>query len=137
MKKKWIALFLAGVLICGMAGCGSGTDKEPEIIASVVKEESVARQEESKKDQKEEQTADSKTEEQKGEPTGGPTEEQKGEPTEEFGYEGDATSYYVDLYAPIIGNYYFAMKEEWSAEELLQDEMSLLCLDYYENRSLC
>lgn len=135
--KRWIALFLTGVLICGMTGCGSEADEKPEnglrkvnmakeesVVKEegAVKEESAATQEDSKKEQKEAPKEEQKEETSRTEET--PVEE-------EFEYEGDAASHYVELYAPIIGNYYFAMKEEWGAEKLLQDEMSLLCMDYY------
>lgn len=107
--KRWLVLLLTGALLCGMYGCGSETDEEPAKEQNVVKEESETNQEASKEVQKEEETPEE----------------------EEFEYEGDAASHYVDLYAPVIGNYYFAMKEEWGAEELLKNEMSLLCMDYY------
>lgn len=106
MRRKWTALILAVSMAVGVTACGSGTEETAKTEENVVTEQQASGQEE----------------------TSGAEET----PVEEvFEYEGDAASYYVDLYGGIIGNYYFAMKEEWGAEELLRDEMSLLCMDYY------
>ena len=118
MRRKWIALILAAAMTVGVTACGSGTKETAKTEANVVTEDP------------------SKTEEKvPTEVSASENEEASGTentPEEEvFEYEGDAASYYVKLYGGIIGNYHFAMKEEWAAEELLGKEMSLLCMDYY------
>lgn len=106
MRRKWIALILAVSMAVGVTACGAGTKETAKTEESVVTKEQAPGQEE----------------------TSGAEET----PAEEvFDYEGDAASYYVALYGCMISNYYFAMKEEWGAEELIRNRMSLLCMDYY------
>lgn len=112
-SKKWIALLMAALLLCSMTGCGSEEKEEPakeEVSASVDSSEVESSEKETILDA-----------------AGNDVISEE----DEFEYEGDAASHYVDVYSGVLGNYYFALKEEWGAEELLSEGMSLLCMDFY------
>lgn len=56
---------------------------------------------------------------------------------EEYEYEGDASTYYIDVaYAKQIGRYYDAISQQWTEEQLLENEMSPLIASYYEGNGL-
>ena len=76
-------------------------------------------------------------------PTEAPTEApaevpvESGEDEEDFVYEGDASSYYIDAaYAEQISRYYAPLSEKWSEEKYLENELSELPADYYEGNPL-
>ena len=52
-------------------------------------------------------------------------------------YEGDATSYYIDVvYTEQIDRYYTAISQQWDMEAYLDHEMSPLAAYYYEGKPL-
>ena len=61
-------------------------------------------------------------------------------PTETEGdteYEGDASSYYIDVvYTQQIERYYTAVSQQWDMEAYLDHEMSALAAYYYEGKPL-
>ena len=76
------------------------------------------------------------------EPTTAPTTEATTEPApteteEDVEYEGDASSYYIDMvYPKQIERYYNAISQQWSREMYLDNEMSALVPYYYSGNSL-
>ena len=74
-------------------------------------------------------------------PTEEATEEVTEEPVEEteedVEYEGDASSYYIDVvYAEQIGRYHTALSEKWDEGKYFENEMSALPYYYYEGNPL-
>ena len=56
---------------------------------------------------------------------------------EDFVYEGDASSYYIDVvYAEQIGRYHTALSEKWNEEQYLNNGMSEVLAAYYEGNPL-
>ena len=72
------------------------------------------------------------------EPTAEPTiETTPTEAEDEVEYEGDASSYYIDVvYAQQIERYYTAISQQWDENAYLDHEMSPLAAYYYEGKSL-
>ena len=59
------------------------------------------------------------------------------ETDEDVEYEGDATSYYIDVvYAQQIERYYTAISQQWDENAYLEHEMSPLAAHYYEGKPL-
>ena len=57
--------------------------------------------------------------------------------TEDTEYEGDASSYYIDVvYAQQIERYYTAISQQWDEVAYLDHEMSPLAAHYYEEKPL-
>ena len=57
--------------------------------------------------------------------------------TEDVQYEGDASSYYIDVvYAQQIDRYYTALSEKWDDTAYLDHDMSALAARYYEENPL-
>ena len=66
-----------------------------------------------------------------------PTEEATEADEEDMVYEGDASSYYIDVaYAEQIGRYYSALSEKWDEEKYFDNGMSALPWHYYEGKAL-
>ena len=120
--KKSILLIAMGLLVLAMlAGCGKEADGEtyatPETEAAQVTE------------------ATESVEEMEAEPTSAATEMPAEE--EDIVYEGDASSYYIDVaYAQQIQRYHTALTEQWSEEQYLENGMSALPVYYYEGKPL-
>ena len=78
------------------------------------------------------------TEEPTTVPTEAPTETATETPTEEdVVYEGDASSYYIDVvYAEQIERYYTALSEKWNEEKYIDNGMSEVLAAYYEGTPL-
>ena len=56
---------------------------------------------------------------------------------EDIVYEGDASSYYIDVvYAEQIGRYHTALSEKWDEGKYFENEMSALPFYYYEGNPL-
>ena len=72
------------------------------------------------------------------EPTTMPSIESNPTETEDdMEYEGDASSYYIDVvYAQQIERYYTAISQQWDENAYLDHEMSPLAAYYYEGRPL-
>ena len=72
------------------------------------------------------------------EPTTLPTTETSPSENEGDGeYEGDASSYYIDVvYAEQIERYYTAISQQWDEMAYLEHEMSPLAARYYEGKPL-
>ncbi len=74
--------------------------------------------------------------------TAAPTAEQTTVPTEteaeeDIVYEGDASTYYIDVaYPEQIGRYYTALSEKWDEGKYLDNAMSALPYYYYEGDPL-
>ena len=59
------------------------------------------------------------------------------EEEEDIVYEGDASSYYIDVaYAEQIGRYHTALSEKWDEGKYFENEMSALPYYYYEGNPL-
>ena len=65
------------------------------------------------------------------------TETGSAESEEDFVYEGDASSYYIDVaYAEQIGRYHTALSEKWDEGKYFENGMSALPFYYYEGNPL-
>ena len=121
MKKIasfWLAILMIAALL---AGCAPA--ENPETIPTdptTVTEEPT----------------DAPTEEVTETPTEAPTEAEE-EDEEDIIYEGDASSYYIDVvYAEQIDRYYTALAEKWDEEKYLENGMSEVLTAYYAGNPL-
>ena len=65
------------------------------------------------------------------------TETTSAETEEDTEYEGDASSYYIDVvYAQQIERYYTAISQQWDEDAYRDHEMSPLVTHYYGEKSL-
>ena len=65
------------------------------------------------------------------------TEPAGGEAEEDVVYEGDASSYYIDMvYPEQIERYYTALSQQWDEKAYLEHGMSPLAARYYEGKPL-
>ena len=114
MKKTMLFWATALLLAVLLTGCGT-----PEIEGSpVTNEPSSAIME----------TVES---------TNAVTEATSGETEEEFVYEGDASSYYIDVaYAEQIARYHTALTEKWDEGKYFENNMSAQPYYYYEGNPL-
>lgn len=65
------------------------------------------------------------------------TESQPEETEEDVEYEGDASSYYIDVvYAEQIARYHTAISQQWDENACLEQGMSPLAASYYEGNPL-
>ena len=114
MKKTMLFWATALLLAVLLTGCGT-----PEIEGSPVTNESSSAIME---------TVES---------TNAVTEATSGETEEEFVYEGDASSYYIDVaYAEQIARYHTALSEKWDEGKYFDNDMSALPYYYYEGNPL-
>ena len=59
------------------------------------------------------------------------------EAEEDFVYEGDASTYYIDVaYPEQIGRYYTALSEKWDEGKYFENNLSVLPAYYYEGNPL-
>ena len=114
MRKRslfWLAMLLVAALL---VGCGTveNTETTPTEPPTTVTEE----------------------------PTEVPTEEPTEADEEKEGdtvYEGDASSYYIDVvYAEQIARYYTALSEKWNEEQYVDNGMSEVLTAYYAGNPL-
>lgn len=71
------------------------------------------------------------------ESTAAPTESTAASTQEDVEYEGDASSYYIDVvYAQQIERYYTAISQRWDEGAYIEHEMSALPAYYYEGNPL-
>ena len=119
MKKIsvfWMAILLVAALL---VGCGAEpiTETDPTEPPTTVTEEPT------------EEVTEAPTEEV----TEAPTEEEE----EDIVYEGDASSYYIDVvYADQIDRYHTALSEKWNEEKYIDNGMSEVPAAYYEGNPL-
>ncbi len=65
------------------------------------------------------------------------TESIPAETQDDTHYEGDATSYYMDMvYPQQIRRYHTAISQQWDADAYLENEMSPLAISYYNAKPL-
>ena len=115
MKKTsicWIAILLIATMLFG---CGPSQDPQvsetnPPAIETVVSTD---------------------------EPTETATEAVPEDTEEDVVYEGDASSYYIDVvYAEQIGRYYTALVEKWNEDQYNENGMSEVLAAYYDGNPL-
>jgi hypothetical protein len=84
------------------------------------------------------QLADDEPSESTTEPATIPsTEMTPTEPEDDTQYEGDASSYYIDVvYAQQIERYYTAISQQWDENTYMEHEMSSLAAYYYDGKPL-
>lgn len=84
------------------------------------------------------QLADDEPSESTTEPATSPsTEMTPTEPEDDTQYEGDASSYYIDVvYAQQIERYYTAISQQWDENAYLDHELSPLVTRYYDGNPL-
>ena len=118
--KKYIALWMSIVMVLTMlVGCGKEADKEINAAPATDAVQEVESRE--------------PTEDPEAQQTTPATEAPAAEEEEDFVYEGDASSYYIDVvYAQQIQRYHTALSEQWSEEQYLENGMSALPAYYYE-----
>lgn len=116
MKRKQLAaLILSGTMALGLAACGA----EPQEQKDVTSESQAEMQTET-------QTADADTE----------TPDDTTGDEEDVEYEGDATSYFIDLYKSVLDKHYQAIDEQWDEQKLLEEGLSPLLTYCYEGEAL-
>ena len=114
MKKTMLFWAAALSLTVLLAGCGT-----PEVEAPPAKDEPTSVIMETV------------------ETTNAATEATPEETEEEFVYEGDASSYYIDVaYAEQIARYHTALSEKWDEEKYIANGMSEVPAAYYEGNPL-
>ena len=107
--KKYALLAVSVLLVLAMlVGCGNGKDTE-----TVPSEEPAAG------------------------PVTVPAETSGGEAEEDIVYEGDASTYYIDVaYPEQIGRYHTALTEKWDEGKYFENGLSALPVYYYEGNPL-
>jgi hypothetical protein len=111
MKKTMLTLIACMLMLAMLAGCGQSQS---------------------------EQAANPSVEPTKA-PTEAATETLTGTVPEETEdeYEGDASSYYIDVvYAEQIRRYHTAISQQWDVEAYMENEMSPLAASYYQGNPL-
>lgn len=122
MKKKsmfWLAILLIAALLvgCGQTENTETTPTEPTVTVT-------------------EEPTEAPTEEVTEAPTEAPTEADE-EEEEDIVYEGDASSYYIDVvYAEQIERYHTALSEKWDEGKYLENGMSEVLTAYYAGNPL-
>ena len=120
MKKTtlfWITILLVAALL---TGCGGPSAEEPSVTAGAVETEAP-------------NTVEVETEVS----TEPPEEPETEAPEEDVVYEGDASSYYIDVvYAEQIGRYHTALVEKWDEGKYFDNGLSGLPAYYYEGNPL-
>ena len=108
MKKYAIFAVSALLILAMLGGCGNGKDTE-----TVPSEEPTAA------------------------PATAPAETSGEEAEEDIVYEGDASTYYIDVaYPEQIGRYHTALSEKWDEGKYFENGLSALPVYYYEGNPL-
>lgn len=116
MKRRQLAaLLMAGTMTFGLAACGAEKQEQKDVTNE--KQEEM---------QTESQTADADTE----------TTDNTSDEEENVEYEGDATSYYIELYKSVLDTHYQAINEQWDEGKLLEEGLSPLISYCYEGEAL-
>ena len=119
MKKHAMLIILTLLVMAMLIGCSNATKAETPATEAPVTDEAT-------------QAVETMATEAPA--TEMPTEEAA---EEDIVYEGDASSYYIDVaYAEQIGRYYTALSEKWDEEKYFDNEMSALPYYYYEGNPL-
>ena len=118
MKRKLLGLLCVCMLLSG-CGPAANTETIPTELPATVETEAP-------------------TEAPNETPTEVTTEAPTEEPAEDdVVYEGDASSYYIDVvYAEQIARYHTALSEKWNEEQYLANGMSEVLAAYYEGNPL-
>ena len=116
-KRQLTALLLAGIMVFGLAACGAQTEKEKE---SATQTEAVG----------------SETEESTNQTEENPDTENQNATEEDVEYEGDATSYYIEVYKTVLDQHKQAISEKWDEQKLLEEGLSPLLSYCYEGDAL-
>ena len=115
MKKLLLTATTLLLILALMAGC---RPSQPELPAASEPAESIESTE----------SIDSTTE---------PAENPTTETEDDTEYEGDASSYYIDVvYAQQIERYYTAISQQWDEGAYFEHEMSALAAYYYDGNPL-
>ena len=115
MKKLLLTATTLLLILALMAGC---RPSQPELPAASEPAESIESTE----------SIDSTTE---------PAENPTTETEDDTEYEGDASSYYIDVvYAQQIERYYTAISQQWDEGAYFEHEMSALAAYYYDGNAL-
>ena len=110
--KKYYHFFLLLMIIALLVGC----DSIPQIEITATEQPNV---------------------EHNSEPTEVKDTESAPAETEDTEYEGDASSYYIDVvYPQQIERYYTAISQQWDESGYWEHEMSPLVTHYYDGKSL-
>lgn len=112
-RRQFAALLMAGTMALGLAACGAETQEQQDVTNET---------------QAEEQTADVDSDSES------PVDTTADE--EDVEYEGDAASYYVDLYKSVLDTHYQAISEQWDEQKLLDEGLSPLLSYCYEGEAL-
>ena len=123
--KKHCLLFVAVILVMAMlAGCGSKTTAEPTPTEAPAVESVPV-------------STEAPAETPAEDPTEAPAEEPVEEEEEDVVYEGDASSYYIDVvYGEQIARYHTALVEKWDEDKYIENGMSEVPAAYYEGNPL-
>ena len=116
--KRYVLLFVSVLLVMAMlAGCGKAADAETTGTEALATEQATV-----------------STEAPVPEQTIVPNET---EAEEDIVYEGDASSYYIDVaYHEQIGRYHTALSEKWDEGKYFENNMSALPYYYYGGNPL-
>ena len=125
MKKYILSFMLIGLFVAMMAGCDTPKIAQPqpssEPSSAIVE---TAAPTEASAEAPSESVIEAATEASPGE-------------EEDIVYEGDASSYYIDVvYAEQIARYHTALSEKWNEEQYLSNGMSEVLAAYYEGNPL-
>ena len=126
MKKYGLYFVLLVLVMALITGCGETQNAEPPATETVAEATEAP-------------AAGTVTEATEAPASEAATEatETVGEEEEDIVYEGDASSYYIDVvYAEQISRYHTALVEQWSAEAYLDNGLSALPSYYYEGNPL-
>ena len=117
--KKCIYIFASMLLIFSLlVGCGKQTDTETTATEAPTTEQATITTDASVP---EETTVETETESAEG----------------DIVYEGDASTYYIDVaYAEQIARYHTALSEKWDEGKYFENDMSALPYYYYEGNPL-
>lgn len=126
MKKRFVFWLVMLMIAALLVGCDTPTNVEPNTTGQPILETEAPAA----------ALTEAATETTAEEVTEAPTEAEA-EDEEDIVYEGDASSYYIDVvYAEQIGRYYTALSEQWGEGEYYENEMSALPYYYYEGNPL-
>ena len=69
-------------------------------------------------------------------PAANPVADDTDDGDDDFAYEGDASTYYTQVYAPVLDKYRQALSEEWNLGQYLENDMSPLASYAYDGDPL-
>ena len=117
MKKRNLVCAVFVLMVVMLAGCGNAPGAETTVTEALATEQATV-----------------STEAPIAEQTTVPNET---EAEEDIVYEGDASSYYIDVaYPEQIGRYHTALSEKWDEGKYFENGLSALPVYYYEGNPL-